>query len=104
MSRFFSMGPPVWDGCHPQAMDDDTIRAALRELGEVKLGIPSGHVSVTPDALAARGIDPEEGATWVEAHNGYVDRSEYRRQGLGPNYGKRDVFVRLLVPEASLQD
>jgi hypothetical protein len=85
-------------------MDDPTMRAVLRELGEMTFGTPAGHVSVRRDDLAARGVDPDDAARWVEAHGGYVDRSEYRRKGLGPSYGKLDVFIRFIVPEAALRD
>lgn len=85
-------------------MDDATIRCLLRELGEVKFGTPGGHLSVSLDDLAARHIDAQEVTRWVEAHDGYVDRSERRRKGLGSDYGKLDVFVRLIVPEVALRD
>jgi hypothetical protein len=85
-------------------MDDATIRAVLRDVGGVKFGTPSGHLSVTRGDLVARGVDFEEVARWAEGRDGYVERSEYRRQGLGPSYGKLDVHVRLIVPEAALRD
>ena len=86
-------------------MDDASIRAVLREVGETgKFGTPDGHLSVTPDALAARGVDLEDAATWVEAHGGWVDRDVHRREGLAPDYGKLDVFVRFIVPETALRD
>jgi hypothetical protein len=85
-------------------MDDAGIRAVLRELGEVTFGTPSGYLNVTREALAERDIEFEEAARWVEDHGGYVDRTEYRRQGLGPNYGKLDVHVRLILPEDALRE
>jgi hypothetical protein len=85
-------------------MDDAAIRAALRELGEVKLGVPSGHVSVPPDALDARGFNSEEVACWVDARGGDVHRSERPRPGKGQDYGKLDVWVHLVVPEEALSE
>ena len=54
--------------------------------------------------LVRRGVDFDESAHWVETHGGYVDRSERRRPGIGSNYGRLDVWVSLIVPEAALHD
>ena len=83
-------------------MDEATIQAALRELGQRTFGTPPGCLRVRLDDLAARGVDPDEAIRWVKAHGGDVDRHEHRREGRDPSYGKLDVFVTLIVPEAVL--
>lgn len=67
----------------------------------MKLGVPEGHLRVMREDLARRGISFDEAAHSVEAHGGY---SERRRPGIGSNYGRLDVWVSLIVPEAALHE
>ena len=83
-------------------MDDEDIRRALRELGDMKLGVRAGHVRVMREDLAHHGIDFDEAPRWLKARGGDAERVERRRTGLGSNYGKLDVFVSLIVPTDAL--
>jgi len=50
-------------------MNDEDIRRALGELGEMKLGVRAGHVRVMREDLAHHGIDFDEAARWVKARD-----------------------------------